>query len=90
MQSEGQQQHTSNAFLSTALTHPSGRKKNPNAKELQSAREAGSRRVGEAKGLHVSPECTHLAAKGFSVLTRSLPVPYHPHSTPTLEAKAPC
>lgn len=37
-QSEGQQKHTSNAFLSTALTHHSGRKKKEKNKPTQMLR----------------------------------------------------
>lgn len=55
--------------------------KKANTKELRNARKAGSRRVREAKGLHNSLECTHLAAKGFSVpCQKPAPVPGHPHT----------
>lgn len=50
-------------LLSTALTHPSGRKWN----KLQNARRTGSRRGRSHRSLHSSPECTHLAAKSFSL-----------------------
>lgn len=83
-QSEDEQKRSGNVFLSTALTHPSGRKEK-NSKELQNARKTGSRR-GSNQGSIGYPECTRVVAKGFS-----LPC-YKPASSlppPNLEANTP-
>lgn len=81
-QSEDEQKRSGNAFLSTALTHPSGRKEK-NSKELQNARKTGNRR-GSNQGSTGYPECTRVVAKGFSLPCKK---PASSLPPPNLEAK---